>query len=272
LRLIGVLKKILYSNDENNFVIAVLEDNTKICGNYFDTDINKLIGEEIELIGDWTTHQTYGLQFEFESIKINKNEFLFFLSKVVKGLGHNIAKEILNRYSEEELVNILDNKPKELLKFKGIREKKLSQIISSWNQYKHLRELAKFLGEYGVSTAFINKIYQSLNEVDNLIAKIKQNPYILTNVTGIGFKRADEIAIKMGIAKDNIFRLESGILYICEDYFNNYGNSSILSQELIQLSKELLEVDEGLIQDSILSLLNKQLLKEVVKDKITLPH
>ena len=171
----GVLKKVLYKNDETKYVIAVLENNQKICGVYFDTDIDKIVGEEVILKGNWTTHKKYGVQFEFQSLELKEAEMFFFLTKIVKGVGKKFAHELLVKYSEDELVEILNERPSELLKFKGIKEKKLDKIVASWQKFKHLRELGSFLSKFGVTSNLINKIYAHYSEVDNLIEKIKQN-------------------------------------------------------------------------------------------------
>jgi len=156
----GTLKKVLYHNSENNYYIAVLENNQKICGNYFDTDLSKLEGEDLILIGNWETHNKYGVQFNFETLEIKKNEVFFFLTKIVKGFTKKLATEITKKYTQKELYEILDNRPSVLLEFKGLKEKKLTQIVTSWNKFKHLRELALFLGNYGVTKNLINKIFQ----------------------------------------------------------------------------------------------------------------
>ena len=127
----GVLKKVLYKNDETKYIIAVLENNQKICGVYFDADIEKIVGEEILLRGNWTTHKKYGVQFEFQTLELKEAELFFFLTKIVKGVGKKFAHELLEKYDEEELIDILNNRPNELLNFKGIKEKKLEKIVSS---------------------------------------------------------------------------------------------------------------------------------------------
>lgn len=77
----GVLKKVLYKNDETKYTIAVLENNQKICGVYFDADIEKLVGEEILLTGNWITHSKYGVQFEFNTLQVKEHELFFSLLK-----------------------------------------------------------------------------------------------------------------------------------------------------------------------------------------------
>lgn len=236
----GVLKKVLYKNEETKYTIAVLENNQKICGVYFDTDIEKIVGEEVILKGNWTTHKKYGVQFEFDSLQIKEAEIFFFLTKIVKGIGKKFAHELLEKYSEEELVKILNENPGELLQFKGIKEKKLEKIVSSWQKFKHLRELGKFLAQYGVTSNLINKIYAHFSEVNDLIDKIKKNPYILVNIKGIGFKRADEIAKSLGIDPKSSFRINACINFTLKEFCDNNGNSSIDKSHLYKLLDEAL--------------------------------
>ena len=236
----GVLKKVLYKNDETKYTIAVLENNQKICGTYFDTDIEKIVGEEVILKGNWTTHKKYGVQFEFETLELKEAEMFFFLTKIVKGIGKKFAHELLEKYSEEELVKILNENPGELLQFKGIKEKKLEKIVSSWQKFKHLRELGAFLAQYGVSSNLITKIYSHFSEVSDLIDKIKKNPYILVNIKGIGFKRADEIAKSLGIDPKSEFRVNACVNYTLREFCDNNGNSSIDKSHLYKLLDESL--------------------------------
>jgi exodeoxyribonuclease V alpha subunit len=252
--LTGVIKKVLYKNDETKYVIAVMENNQKICGSYYDTDIEKIVGEEVVLKGNWTTHKKYGVQFEFEIIELKEAELFFFLTKIVKGVGKKFAHELLEKYSEDELVEILNEKPSELLNFKGIKEKKLDKIVSSWQKFKHLRELGTFLSKFGVTSNLINKIYSHFSEVDNLIEKIKQNPYMLINIKGIGFKRADEIAKSLGIDPKSEFRINACINYTLREFCDNNGNSSIDKSHLYKLLDESLHFkNEELLYEQVIT-------------------
>ena len=234
-KLSGVLKRVLYFNAENSYCIAVLENDQKICGIYVDTDIEKILGEEIILTGNWITHKKYGIQFAFDTLEIKEAELYFFLTKIVKGIGSKTAHMLLDKYNEEELVKIFNENPNELLKIKGISEKKLKIIITSWQKFQHLRELGTFLAKYGVTSNLITKIYQAYPEVDNLIEKIKQNPYILIDIKGIGFKRADEIARSIGIDERSSFRIMACMNYTLREYSDNNGNSSIDKTHLFTL-------------------------------------
>lgn len=256
-KLSGVIKKILYKNDETKYIIAVLENNQKICGAYFDTEIEKIVGEEVILKGNWITHKKYGVQFEFDTLELKEAEIFFFLTKIVKGVGKKFAHELLEKYTEEQLVEILNDRPEELLDFKGIKEKKLLTIVSSWQKFKHLRELGSFLAKFGVTSNLITKIYSSLGEIDNLIEKIKNNPYILINIKGIGFKRADEIAKSLGIDPISEFRIMACLNYTLREYCDNNGNSSIDKFHLYKLLDDSLRFhnEESLYEQAISKML-----------------
>lgn len=252
-KLSGILKKVLFCNKDTGFCIAVLDNDQKICGTYFDTDIEKIVGENIILNGNWVTHKKYGIQFAFDTLELKEQELYFFLTKIVKGIGRKVALELLEKYSEEELVEVLNNKPEELLNFKGIREKKLSTIKTSWQKFKHLRELGSFLSKFGVTSNLITKIYSEFSEVENLIDVIKKNPYVLIRIKGIGFKRADEIAKSLGIDEKSDFRIMACLNYTLREYCDNNGNSSIDKYHLFRLLDESLRFqnEEMLYENAI---------------------
>jgi len=265
----GTLKKILFNSSETNYYIAVLDNDQKICGQYFDTDLDKLVGSEILIKGRWITHKKYGVQFAFTSLELKEAEIYFFLTKIVKGISKKLALELTKKYDDDELCEILDNTPAKLLEFKGIKEKKLTQIITSWNKFKHLRELGSFLAQFGVSSTFINKIYIAFGQIENLIEKIKENPYMLTSIKGIGFKRADEIGTKLGIDKLSSFRITACMNYTLREFCESNGNSSISKEQLFSLLDDTLNFRDKntLYEESIISLLSKEEINETQKDK-----
>jgi exodeoxyribonuclease V alpha subunit len=269
IQLTGILKKVLYQNDENRYCIAVLEDNQKICGNFFDTDLKILEGEKILLNGYWTTHQKYGKQFSFLTLEIFEAEIYFFLTKIVKGIGKKLANKLLEKYDESILCEILDNRPSELLKVDGIKQKKLIQIVTSWNKFKHLRQLGSFLGKYKVSSNLINKIYQEFGEIDNIIEKITKNPYMLTSIKGIGFRKSDEIAKTLGIDQKSSFRIEACMKYVLKDECDNNGNSSISKEKLFSLCDKNLnfEDEDELYEQNLTHIILKKDINQTTKDR-----
>jgi len=266
--LVAVIKKIIFYNQENSYYIAALTDSKIICGQYFDAPLDKFEGVEIVLKGSWVTHKKYGSQFAFSSLEVKEKEIYFFLTNLMKGVPKKTAHEITLKYTEDEICDILENTPNKLLEFKGIKDKKLSQIVTSWKKFKHLRKLGSFLGEFGVSSNFISKIQENFSDKQDLIEEIKENPYILTSIKGIGFKKADGIAMSLKIPEDSEFRITACMNYNLKEFCEANGNSSIKKEQLFSLVDEALNFEnkDDLYEKSLISLVSQNQIKETIKD------
>lgn len=268
-KLSGTIKRVLFKKEDTGFCIAVLQNDQKICGTYFDTDIEKIVGEEIILTGNWVTHKKYGVQFAFDTLELKEKELYFFLTKIVKGIGKKVAHELLDKYEEEEIIEIFNERPNELLKINGIKEKKLKLIVSSWKKFKHLRELGSFLAPFGVTSGLINKIFAHFAEVHDVIELIKKNPYVLISIKGIAFKRADEIATSLGIEKNSSFRIMACLNYTLKNYCDNNGNSSISKEILFNLLDDSLgfQGESLLYENALITMLASEEIYETTKER-----
>lgn len=96
----------------------------------------------------------------------------------------------------------MDNDIERLLEFNGIKAKKLKKIQTSWKKFRSMRRMGEFLAPYAVTPALLTTIAAAMRDVEDPCEKIKNNPYILTSINSIGFKRADrKLALKMGVQK-----------------------------------------------------------------------
>jgi len=237
-KLIGQVDTIIYQNE--SFFIAVLSDKTKVSGEYVEAPVDSLVGAAVTLEGELIEHKKHGSTFKCTSVKVNQSELFFFLNRVVKGFTKKLTSDLIEKFGEKGLVDVLDNDIEKLLEFKGVKEKKLERIQKSWKQFRSIRELGEFLAPYEVSSAMIHLIATSLKEVPNPAEKIKKNPYVLTHIKGIGFKRADEIARKMGVGDLDENRLHSATNYLIRELCDMQGNSCIPKQTLYErLDEEL---------------------------------
>ena len=224
-KLIGQIDTIIYENE--SFFIAVLSDKTKISGEYVEAPVASLKGAAVTLEGEMIEHKKHGSTFKCTSVKVNQSELFFFLNRVVKGFTKKLTSDLIEKFGEEGLVDVLDNDIEKLLEFKGVKEKKLERIQKSWKQFRSIRELGEFLAPYEVSSAMIHLIATQLKDVPNPAEKIKKNPYVLTHIKGIGFKRADEIARKMGVGDLDDNRLHAATNYLIRELCDMQGNSCI---------------------------------------------
>ncbi|MFT7860616.1 MAG: AAA family ATPase [Sulfurimonas sp.] len=236
--LIGQIDRILFEDD--GFFIAVLKSGEKISGTYYESSVESIKGSAVTLQGVWEHHKKYGKTFKFELLKVNQNELFFFLNKIIKGFTKKLAADLIEHFGREKLVDILDNDIEKLLEFKGIKEKRLKKIQSSWKQFRSMRNLGEFLSPFDVSGALLTTIANGMKDVQEPCTKIKENPYVLTNISGIGFKRADELALKMGIDPEDENRLGAAMDYLLLEYCEANGNSCIAKGVLFSELDELL--------------------------------
>lgn len=261
----GYVEKIVYRNAENGYTVLSLsgeDDEITLVGNF--TFISE--GEFIQASGDYVSHQLYGEQFQVASYEIKEPEDLFSIERylgsgAIKGLGTALSARIVKRFKKDTF-RIIEEEPERLAEVKGISEKKAREIAMQFDEKREMRSVMLFLGNYGISTTFAVKIYNEYGP--KLYDIIKENPYKLAeDISGIGFKLADEIANRVGIGSDSDFRIKAGILYTLLQAGNN-GHTFLPEVELIEKTANLLYIDVDKIQDHIMDMVMDH--RIVVKD------
>lgn len=157
----------------------------------------------------------------------NKKSMAFFVKEFLHaGLSSDVIKNISNDFPK--FINIMENSPEKMLKVKGIGQSNYNKLLKNWNDKKHLIPLANLLGSFNLTPYFIERIYDEFK--DKAIYELQKNPYILINMKNIGFKKADNIALSLGIKKDSEFRIEAFLNFQMEQN-NNIGRSYITINE-----------------------------------------
>ena len=197
-----------------------------------------------EVDGHWVIHPQYGRQLKLSSyhevITPNRDGIISYLkSGQITGIGPELAKRIYSQFGPKTL-KVLDQNPEKLKEIKGVGEKKLEKIIESYTKNRAARDLIAFLSQYGVSprrALSLFKIYKA-----NALDVIRQNPYKLCENAGIGFKTADQIAMNIGIGKDDPARMKEAMLYILQ-MAEQKGNMCMLESQMHDETLELLNTD-----------------------------
>jgi len=219
-------------------------------------------------IGIWKTNSKYGNQLKLERINFlkpnNKSEITGFLtSGIIKGIGPVIAENIINAFGDK-VFDIFDNNPELLLSVKGIGKNLKEKIISSWQSQKEYIRIISTLYSYGITVFTAKKIYKIYGQ--DTLEIINKNPYILTELRGISFTKADNIAQKIGISLYDNKRITAGILYIMQQTCYVEGNVYLPLDELLKRGEELLNIDIEDIEDNFENI--EQLY--IVNDKVYL--
>lgn len=237
--LIGQIEKIIYEND--GFFIALLKSGDKVSASYFESSVDHLVGAVVTLKGSWEEHNRYGRSFKAHTLLINQNELFFFLNRVVKGFTKKLTADLIEHYSPEGLIEILENDIKRLLEIKGMNKRRLEKLASGWKQFRSMRELGEFLAPFGVTPSLLRLIAGAMREVNDPIEVIKRNPYQLMRINGIGFKKGDEIARNMGLSENDPRRIQAAMEYTLTEYCEADGNSCIEPDTLFDKLDQLLE-------------------------------
>lgn len=257
--LIGIVEDIIYQNENNGYtIIGVSTDQgEKTC---VGTMFHLSIGEEIRMEGNYTTHPIYGAQFSVEqfttSIPRDKNAFEKYLgSGAIKGIGPVMAAKIVETF-QEDTFRIIEEEPERLAEIKGISESKARAIAEVFYEQRSLRQAVIFLQEYQISLTYAIKIYDYYK--DRVYKVIRENPYRLAEeINGIGFKLADQIARRSGIAEDAPERLMAGIIYVLNQGIAD-GHVYLNKEDLRLRTGELLQIDVQYIDVELTELLLKQ--------------
>ncbi len=178
--------------------------------------------KQLTVSGYWDNNAKFGKQFvvrEFEELlPMDTNEIVAYIASELRGIGPKTAEKIVAMFGTETY-NIIESNPDELTKVSGISSNKVNSIVESWNEKRADRRLMQFLIPLGVSSRICMKLKEAYGSADKALEIVKKHPYVLANdsdedgVEGIGFKKATEIATKLGVPANDPERLECGIVY-----------------------------------------------------------
>lgn len=276
-RLEGTVESITFQNPESLFVVFKIRP---VQAGGLVTAVGKMpapfLGEQLEIFGQWSEHAKFGRQFQISSFKRTapadiKGIERFLASGVVKGVGPSTAARMVTHFGVSTL-EVIENYPHRLTEVDGIGAKKAEMIRSSYAEMSEMREIMLFLEMHGVSGTYGAKIYKHYGPV--AMEVVKDNPYRLAaEVTGIGFRTADQIAMSLGLEPDNPARIVAGIHYALLQT-GQAGHCCVPEELLVQETARLLRVDRLEIAIRLSELLKENILYVEDCNGVTLiyPH
>lgn len=249
----GIVDRIYFKNEENGFVVFVLQlnskDSTVVKGHV--PAINP--GEQVTIQGTWAMHPKFGKQFDAQQCTAQVPTTIVGLKKylssgLIKGIGP-VYGEKLVKFFGEQVLEVIDKEPHRLQEVDGIGPKRVEKIITAWQDQKEISHIMVFLQEKGISPAYATKIYKKYRA--DAISVILENPYRLAqDIWGIGFKTADQIAQNLGIAPDSSKRITAGILHTIATATNN-GHLYVELSTLKEQTAHILELELDTIAHTI---------------------
>ncbi|MFT8421844.1 MAG: ATP-dependent RecD-like DNA helicase [Gluconacetobacter sp.] len=252
--LAGLVERVTFHNAENGFCVL----RVKVRGQ---RDLVTVVGhaamisagEFVQMSGRWFNDHTHGLQFKAEFLKASPPTTVegierYLGSGMIRGIGPVYAKKLVKAFGEA-VFDLIEHEPHRLREVTGIGPKRAERIVGGWADQKVIREIMLFLHSNGVGTSRAVRIFKTYGQ--DAVQLISENPYRLAkDIRGIGFKTADQIARKMGIAPDAMIRVRAGISYALGEAMDE-GHCGLPIGELLTSTAELLEVAAPLIETAL---------------------
>ena len=251
----GILAEIIYQNEVNSYTVGIFEtEDEQITVVGYLPFISK--GDTLKITGKTVEHKDYGEQFKIETFEKLMPQTLASLEAYlangnVKGIGPATAKKIIDKFGEET-IHIFKFEPQKLAQIKGISKDKAIEMSESFIENWEVWQIVGFLEKFGLGPESAKKVYNLLGV--NAIEEIEANPYILIDISrGVDFKQIDNMAIKIGIKRENSKRIQSGIKYSLIKITYN-GHCCTLKENLKEYVKQLLGVSDEIIEQEIINL------------------
>ncbi|MBQ8416258.1 MAG: ATP-dependent RecD-like DNA helicase [Clostridia bacterium] len=260
LKLSGTIEHVIYSNEENGYAICDLG-----------TDSDELVtvtgtlpyigeGDTVTVYGKWVHNPKYGRQFRVEQcekqLPADRASILRYLSSgTIKGIGPKTAQRLVEMFGDETF-DVIENHPEWLSDVKGITRKGALAISEDFKNKAGIRSAMLFFREF-FGAALTVRIYKKWGGSSVDVAK--KNPYLLCEeIEGIGFEKADRLALRIGLENDSPERLASGVQYMLSANQNQNGHVCLPVDKLISGAAKLLEAEESLVENAVEQLIQKR--------------
>ena len=272
----GYIDHVIFRNEDNGYTVMVLKGTKKeeelTCVGSFPAITQ---GASIEATGVYIHHPVYGKQFQISSFTEKMPEDTYGIERylgsgAIRGIGAALAARIVQKFGDDTL-RIVEEEPERLAEVKGISEKKAREIAAQVSEKAEMRKVMIFLQKYGISLNLGAKIYQKYKE--SVYTILQENPYRLAeDISGVGFKIADEIAARVGIHADSDYRIRSGMLYTLLQA-SGEGHTYLPREQLFTRCARLLGVDESYMEKHLMDMVidRKLVLKEKSGETIVYP-
>ncbi|MDY0256696.1 ATP-dependent RecD-like DNA helicase [Gudongella oleilytica] len=255
----GIVEDIIFRNESNGYTVGKLytsDGSITIVG--IAPFLHK--DEAVSLEGEWSYHSRFGEQFQFDTLKsimptTTKGIENYLSSGLIPHIGPKTAKKIVEHFGPEAL-DIIQYNPQRLLEIEGIGEKKLRRIMESYDDQREMRDVMVALQNYSLSINQSMKIYKQYGK--DAVNVVRENPYRLAeDISGMGFKTADEIASRLGMDKSSPYRLEAGLKFVMMSAAGE-GHCYLPKDELMKKTMQLLQVGEEGLEGALTTLLLRQ--------------
>jgi exodeoxyribonuclease V alpha subunit len=250
----GIIERVTFHNPDNGYAVLRVQGAGR---RGVVTVVGHLpavhAGEFLEGEGDWVQDRDHGLQFKATSLRLTpphtpEGIVKYLASGLVKGIGPHYARRIVEVFGDRTL-QVIDESPSFLTEVKGIGPKRIQQIRESWKEQKAVRGIMVFLQSHGIGTARAVRIYKTYG--DAAVSTVRENPYRLaTDIWGVGFRTADELAGRLGIDRASPLRARAALRYVLQE-LSGEGHVGFPEAGVIERTADLTQISTDTIRAAV---------------------
>lgn len=259
-------KLIFAAKDDSGFAIYATDQKNSKTGRFYTAKTSflgdkpeSLVGVKIAVTGQFENYANkkgeQEEQFVFTEYEIQEDPLFFFLRQMVRGISKNTAHEIIRRFGDD-FEDVVSKTPEMLLSVRGVGYKQLEIIKADWGKYKEYLALGKALLPFHISKNMVMKIaahFPTLS-AEKIMAILNTNPYELIEIDGIGFKKADEIALKLGLDPESPVRVEACLMYCFTEKIMGNGHTVATTGTVLTSMESEIEVSLELRRNALVNL------------------
>lgn len=248
----GIIERIMFFSEKTGFSVFVMK-----CEGMTPITVRGItsarFGDRVTCDGDWEVHPSYGQQFHATSIvmelpKSARGIENYLSSGVIPGVGPATAKKIVKEFGDKAL-EVLDEAIDLIDKVQGISKKTKDKIRNGWKEHSAMRNIIVLLRGYEISQAMAYRIYRTYK--GEAMDILKSNPWQMArDVNGIGFKKADEIAVGMGAPLGSLNRIGACLSFVVEDAAKS-GHCGLPIKEVITQTAGLLTLPQETVENAL---------------------
>jgi len=262
----GFVENIVFKSEDTGYVVCKIRGENNLISAVGTVPFMKE-GQNVKLTGYWTVHKQFGNQFniqDYEELLPNSLDGIerYLSAGIIHGIGPVTAKKIIEKFGVETL-DIMENHIERLMDIEGIGEKKFQIIYESYIEQQGLKDIILYFHKHGVTNNQCVKIYKKFGP--NARQIVSNNPYILCDeISGIGFKTADRIAMSIGVESKSEFRIQSGIKYVMNQ-FCAAGNTFMPKNNIKEECEKILLISKELVEKNIYDMAAEQ---KIIVEKV----
>jgi exodeoxyribonuclease V alpha subunit len=252
--LTGIIERVTFHNAETGFIVLRVQadkrrDLVTVVGHL----PSAAAGDFVEASGVWVQDRDHGLQFKADTLRTTPPHTVegiekYLASGLVKGIGKHYARKIVEAFQERTLA-VIDESPSFLREIKGIGPQRVQRIRESWQQQKAVRGIMVFLQSHGVGTARAVRIYRTYGE--RAVELVREDPYRLaTDIWGVGFQSADQLAEKLGIDRASPLRARAALKFVLQR-LSDEGHCGFPEADVVARTVALTGIDETIVSAAV---------------------